>query len=413
MKINIETNNQIPEGFPLVTYQGRDYLEPMVELKSIFNLRHSVFDKLGAIPIFTRLKHRDVRNVFSDEDIIILKKIYKDIDISVESKCFIKRIIEHNLVRYKDAPLKNTRAIIDKAKIEFKSSQTTFKTFTKWFSLSGYNLNDTSWRSIKIKTILAEKIYMPFPDEFNDIFDCQLHLNDNDLLKLANNEAQNFPMAKYLYLFSKFSFIINSFSLNVPENTESNHMWGLYGDKGSGIALTYNLDHLIALIKNNYAFNNYDVISPEKIIHVDLVNYKDKHNPNNEFKKCLDEYCGKNNKLALQNFFQNFIYTKTYQWQFEKELRFFKFSQGVFKNITSIDTTNIPILERYIEEEKSKTDHEFDFIRPVLITLGWNCNTENEDIKNLIQHAKKNLISIRKLNKFINYEFNQFYYNNF
>ena len=64
-------------------------------------------------------------------------------------------------------------------------------------------------------------------------------------------------------------------------------MWGLYGENGAGIALTYELDHLIAQVFNNFSnkFNEFYFLNQSI--------YIENYNPIQSFKFCLDEYYGK------------------------------------------------------------------------------------------------------------------------
>lgn len=403
--MRITVNDNIPNGFPLVQYENRDYYEPMEQLKAIFNLRHSVFDKIKAAPKLTHAMRSDIKDIFSKEDISILECIHNDNRLSTETKNFIKFIIKNNIVRYTDAPLKKTIEILNLTNLKDQYPQEKYSTFTKWFNISSFGQE-------KIDTIINDKIYMPFPREFNDRFDSQLHLNEQEMLLLGNSNKVNVPFVKYLDLLTKYIINVSSFSLNEPLSTNSNHMWGLYGDNGKGFSLTYELDHLIAQVLSNN--------SPDKSIHEFLffkpVNYIKKYSPNKDFKVCLDNYYGNNQKEALINFFEKFAISKTPQWQFEKELRFYRYSFEVYKEFACKHNTQISeklcnnLLE-HIELNKNKVDHQIIFNRPTTITLGWNCDISDVKIQKLIQYATANSIKIIKLDEYINYSKDQFYYN--
>lgn len=399
--MQIQINKNIPAGFPLVIIGNNNYYEPMEQLKTVFNLRHSVFDKLKAIPQLTNATHSDIKDIFSAEDILILEEIYEDSRLNKEIKSFLKKIIEENIVYQNDAPFKKVSTILQLSDLKNKYTQKTYTTFTKWISLANLGTQ-------KVDTIIKDKIYMPFPCEFNDRFDCQLHLHEDEMLTLGDNNKQHVPLVKYLHAMTKYSFNVCSFSLNNPFSTNSNHMWGLYGENGAGIALTYELDHLIAQVFNNFSnkFNEFLFFKP--------VNYIENYNPIQSFKFCLDEYYGKNNQLALLNFFESFVISKTPQWQFEQELRFYKFSLAAYEGFipqfggTVTDEMCIKLLE-YIETSKQKVNHEVIFNRPTSIVLGWNCNIEDENIQKLIQYARTHSIKVIKLDKYVNYSQNQFY----
>lgn len=400
--MQIRVNNNIPTGFPLVTIGDNNYYEPMEQLKTVFNLRHSVFDKLEAIPKLTKAMHSDIKDIFSAEDILILEEIYEDSRLSEEIKSFLKKIVEENIVHQNNAPFKKVSTILQLSDLKNKYTQKTYTTFTKWISLANFGTQ-------KIDTIIKDKIYMPFPCEFNDRFDCQLHLHENEILSLGNNLGQNTPLVKYLHAMTKYSFNVSSFSLNNPLSTNSNHMWGLYGDNGAGIALTYDLDHLIAQV-----FSNNFTTQPDNFLFFKPVNYVENYNPIQSFKFCLDEYYGKNNKQALSDFFENFVISKTPQWQFEQELRFYKLSLAAYEGFIPkfggavTGETCVELLE-YIEVSKQKVNHEIIFNRPTSIVLGWNCNIEDENIQKLIQYARTHSIKVIKLDKYVNYSQSKFY----
>jgi hypothetical protein len=403
--MQILVNNNIPTSFPLVAIGDNNYCEPMEQLKTVFNLRHSVFDKLEAIPKLTKAMRSDIKDIFSSEDISILTKFCAESQFSTTTELFLKKIIKDNFVYYKDAPFEKVNEILQRPDLKNRNTQKTYTTFTKWISLANLGTQ-------KVDTIINDKIYMPFPCDFNDRFDCQLHLHDNEMLTLGDNNEQNVPLVRYLHAMTKYSFNVSSFSLNNPLSTNSNHMWGLYGDNGSGFALTFELDHLIAQVFNNLRNNNSN-----EFLFFKPVNYIENYNPIQKFKFCLDEYRyrGKNNIQALSNFFESFAISKTPQWQFEQELRFYKFSSAAYEGFISqyggavTDKTCIELLE-YIETSKQKVNHEVIFNRPTSIVLGWNCNIEDENIQKLIQYARTHSIKVIKLDKYLNYLKNEFYY---
>ena len=71
----ITTNSNIPEGFTLMSFVGVDYFAPMEQFKTIINLRHSLFDKLIAIPKLTHTLRANIKDLFSVEDISILNNL--------------------------------------------------------------------------------------------------------------------------------------------------------------------------------------------------------------------------------------------------------------------------------------------------------------------------------------------------
>lgn len=397
----------IPEGFPLVIYDGKNYCEPHPQLKTVFNLRHSVFNKLEAIPKITHATRYNIKDLFSDEDIGILKAIYEDTRITSETKRFIKLIIDNNLVLHQNAPLSKSNEILSYPDLKIKYTQRTYTTFTKWVDLSGIAPDGKPMSTKRINTIINNNIYMPFPSSFNDRFDTQLHLNDQDLLKLGKNNPENLFLVKYLYLLTKYLLVVTSFSLNIPDSTSSNHMWGLYGSNGAGVVLTYSLDYIIGVVYNS-------IQNPDEFLLFSKVNYDDSHCPLTIFENCVDAYYIQKDPNALLKFFETFVLTKTSHWQYEKEFRFYRYSLGAYQHFVSQYGLNVTEktcneLLKWAEDNKHKVEHEVTFIRPNTITLGWDCDTENEDIKNLITYARINSINVNKLDKYINYTNKKFY----
>ena len=328
--------------------------------------------------------------------------------INNESKEFISKIINENLILHNDAPKRKIDHILSFADLKNMYPQKTYKTFSKWFSLSNeVNLNGIRFNTLKVNTILNGEIYLAQPTEFNDIFDCQLHLNDLEILKFADDVVNNIPMARQVEILAKYSANICSFSLNTPTETNSNHMWGYYGSCGSGFVITYDLDHLIKL-----AVDNFNPATQDNFLFFEPTIYKDIYNPGIIFKKCLDEYFGKNNKIALTNFFKEFTNTKTKQWEYEKELRVHRLSLDNFKNLS--DNINWDTVERCKQSEdtlkQTTSGRSMKFIQPIQITLGWSCNVDDDDIKRIISYAKDNSIKIYQLEKYINYSTGEFYH---
>lgn len=411
--MNVVSNDKLPPSFPLIKIKGSKYHEPIHQLVPILNLRHSVFDKLRALPEIIDAIHAGVRNMFSDEDKEILKEIRHDNRINQASKKFIEDIIHKNLVKYKvkSLILKLTNEITRLADLEVKHPQKTYKTYTKWFGFAGSD--DITNR--KIETITNDKLYMPFPIDFNDRFDCQLHLTEEDMFILGERNPNNLNAVKHLLLVVKYLLTISSFSLHHANSTFSNHMWGLYGSSGAGIAITYSLDELISMIR---MFNTK--LDPNDALFFDVVTYEEKYNPVEPFKVCLyDYYRDGKAQGALLKFLQKFALTKSQEWQFEKELRFYRFSFAVLSewisknnNYKSDITEQLCIeLEQFLSENINKIKHEIDFNKPKQITLGWGCDTNPEHIKKLLEYAKINSIEVVKLDVNVNYSENTFYSN--
>jgi len=398
--MQIKLIDALPDGFPLVTVNGTSY-EPAELLRPIFDIRHSLFDKLEATPQIIYATKKDLRNLFSDQDKKTLKEIKQSITDS-ETINFIDNTIKYNLIRYNAQPGKKIEQILAIPELKEKYPYQTYKTFTKWFDL-------TNNGSQKVKTIINNKIYMPFPSMFNDRYDCQLHLHDEEILELADNNPTYVPQVKFLYIMTKYLPLITSFSLNDPLLATSNHMWGLYGGNGKGIAITYPLDALISFV-----FANNQAVRENELIIFKPVQYKDFYNPINLFYECIDSYYKTNQRNALFKFFENFIITKTNEWQYEKELRFFKHDMTAYNGFinkygTQISERTCDALIEYTENRSKLVIHEHGFIYPASITLGWDCDEHSQEIIDLITYANIHKIPVVKLERYINYKTNKFY----
>jgi|GEM_PF-2722412 len=397
--MQIKLINALPNGFPLVTVNDTSY-EPAELLRPIFDIRHSLFDKLEAAPQIIYATKKDLRNLFSDQDKKILKEIKQSITDS-ETINFIDNTIKYNLIRYNDSPRKKVERILSIPGIKEKYPYQTYKTFTKWFDLANNG-------SQKIKTIINDR-YMPFPSMFNDRFDCQLHLHDEEILELADNNLVNVPLVRFIYIMIKHPILVTSFSLNDPLLATSNHMWGLYGGNGKGIAITYALDTLIAFV-----LTNYQAKQGKEVMIFKPVKYEDSYNPMQAFQECITTYYKKQQQMALSRFFERFVITKTSEWQYERELRFYKYDLTAYEGFNNKYGLNVSEatckgLIEHAENRSILVNHEQLFNRPISITLGWDCDEHSQEIIDLITYANRHKIPVVKLGRYINYKTNKFY----
>jgi hypothetical protein len=95
------------------------------------------------------------------------------------------------------------------------------------------------------------RLKVTLPADFNDPFDSQLRLSENDTKKLS--EKYNIPIEKVLYYAKRLQTVhILSLSRKHALDADSANMWGLYAKSGKGIAFEfdyncveeYNLFHL-------------------------------------------------------------------------------------------------------------------------------------------------------------------------
>lgn len=91
------------------------------------------------------------------------------------------------------------------------------------------------------------KMYMPYPDQFNDITDSQIRFAPENIAHLA--ETYEMRLEDFERHVTNYNFRNNivSFTSLTPSKLESNHMWGLYANSGNGIALGYNLTDICEL----------------------------------------------------------------------------------------------------------------------------------------------------------------------
>ncbi|TXI97170.1 MAG: DUF2971 domain-containing protein [Neisseriales bacterium] len=81
------------------------------------------------------------------------------------------------------------------------------------------------------------------PQDFNDLFDAKIRLNDHSLKKLALKYQLDENMVEY-YIERLQTVHILSLIGRSAINFDTSHMWGLYANNGKGIAIEFDFDEL-------------------------------------------------------------------------------------------------------------------------------------------------------------------------
>ncbi len=300
---------------------------------------------------------------------------------------------------------------------------------TKWMTLDSV---------CKLKTIKNQKLFASFPANFNDSFDSQFRISEEDKRNLAidikcSADRHEFGYVRVgtnwtsdsmcaeidLHIEKTHSTNIACFSTLDPIALESNHMWGLYANNGSGIALQYTIDDLISFAKNNQEFIDsckfYDVIysdNPKQI------------NGLNCFWTILYLALVKKNPKMSSDAILTFQSMKSKEWQFEKEWRFMSVrTQEHIKKILPDEEylKNTKIGSKRFQEQrqdiKNINNSIFDFIKPSRIIFGWNnydSSDKNKQQREYSETLKKwaiepdNKITCIELDKVVDYKKSEF-----
>lgn len=274
--------------------------------------------------------------------------------------------------------------------------KTELEYFSKWCVINSPN---------KLKALLNNKLYSGFASGFNDVFDSQIRITENykqvyshiydnvktDNLDKLNDTQKNEVRAIFSFYCAELleelhKIHISSFSGLNPLDVSSNHMWGLYGQSGHGIAICYKSLEIIDYLKANKHNFNFIQLNYDKNYDYLFIKF---------FKYLIDKATifksGKTifTKDEIDNFTMEFISNKTEHWKFEEEWR--------------------------LVTKATKRDHLFDFIKPSKIIFGWN-NRLNKDKDawtsycnyEIINWAKNNDIELVYLDKTVDYIKKQF-----
>ena len=407
--ISPEVDELIPSG--MIIYCSSDkcytFLDRFID---IIDLVYTLTDKLLFIAKYVNKNKVSFINCLSSSDKEIILQLIDD--ISAKEKLFWNKLLTKNEISYRDSLYNKVNSDIEIFK---KQDRKTHKYFYKWFNLDQYSEQ-------KVDTIINNKVYIPSPLEFNDRFDCQLHLSNEDIYKIVETNVHNEQTVRFIELLLNNMPRVCSFSLNNPIHIESNSMWGIYSNCSKWFAVSYKiLDIITLLVKSHFdvkndspsftikSADNIDSIDFKKIVYSEL-------NIFDAFKTAVHKYCKENDMKPLQNFLSDdFLVKKSLYWKYENEFRLFKLinplqlKDYLDKPVNDSSYKKIAnILEENMNNEIGSESRREKFIAPNKIILGWKCNLENTDIIRLCNYAKLNRIEVAKLNGKINYQRKQF-----
>ena len=254
---------------------------------------------------------------------------------------------------------------------------------------------------------------MSTPLEFNDRFDSQIHVTD-DFYNSLCNEINITPDENNLYrlklelnlMLSKLR--IACFSKIDPISSNSTNMWGLYGNTGTGIAISYNYADLLKCFYEYYSQNNNDKS-------FDDIKYEEGYNPSKVITNLVKHAFNHNNSKIgigdsdnyIRNYLKTFIYTKSKAWEHEEEIRFVYFADSKLAEEAKESINNLPqddiSLQKALDFMNDKNRYE-KFLKPIRITLGWNCDELDPNIIKLRNYCRDREIAVIKLNGKVNYE---------
>lgn len=280
----------------------------------------------------------------------------------------------------------------------------------------------------KLESIRKSQLYAGYSESFNDVFDSQIKINEAEKRKISNSVAKqdiqldvlenlhrarnnNFNRGDY-YLGELNILIEQTHGTNIacfsglnPLLLESNHMWGLYGGCGYGVALKYKTGRLKQWIATN-KYNNssfYDVV---------YSNLERRNNKLEWLKYILEiiilDQSDKKIERAVNSRMAMLTY-KSQEWQFEKEWRFLNLSEAFTLEQNESVTSYIQRIEKY---KQNRDNSLFDFIKPDEIVFGWNNhnnkNWEAYAYAELEKWAKENHVKCIYLDDKLNYAENKF-----
>lgn len=280
----------------------------------------------------------------------------------------------------------------------------------------------------KLESVRKSQLYAGYSAGFNDVFDSQIRINKSEKRKIScvvANEDTDLDVLEALHKnpkkdFNRGDYYVEELSILIEQThgtniacfselnpllLESNHMWGLYGSCGYGVALRYKTGRL----KQWIATNKYNNSSFYDVVYSNL----ERRNNKLEWLKyileiiVLDQSDKKiervvNSRMAMLTY-------KSQEWQFEKEWRFLNLSEA----FTPEQNENITDYIQRIKKYKQKIDNGlFDFIKPDEIIFGWN-NHKNKDSESsayteLEKWAKENHVKCIYLDDKLNYAENKF-----
>ncbi len=226
-----------------------------------------------------------------------------------------------------------------------------------------------------VNSLKRSELYAPRPEQFNDIFDTQVQLED----KLISELAISHPEKSIKNEIIKFNNMYRILSLSMvnPAQGKSSHMWGLYANSGKGIAIKYNLKELLQKLYINHnsdyfnvtAFEANDFDSLYKLLKREVslacIQYSKDYNPLKRFKSFIKD------EIA-----EDYIEYPTYkhkQWKNEEELR-------VILNLYGLITDELIEKTRHSKNPPFLRECFIPMPEPKEILIGWNITEESGNI---------------------------------
>lgn len=403
------TNNSIPDASLFILDKASNTYSVLdaILLYRLMDLKYTLKDKLQIAHRLIGNEQVNIKGLLSNRDHQLLKVLLPSIQDQEdqEIRIFIELFEKTNLLENQNETLSNLTILINSEQLKKIDTSKKYDKFYKWISFSGAG-------KAKIQTLKAGKIYMANPIEFNDKFDCQLHLHDDFMLQIVNGDSRLLDKVRFFQTLATEFILATSFSLLNPLNTDSLHMWGLYGENGRGIALSYDLNDLILLmIKNIYGQQS------KNILLFDTVNYETNYNPGNDFKILCEDYPIQGNGIkSLENFWSRFLTTKSKTWKNEQELRFFKYSlptelfDELRKRISRYSDSEV-LKELKKIQRNQKIDKQEDFGFPKEIFLGWNMVDSYRNKIISVSNSSMTGTKLVHLEKHLNYHNGEIYSN--
>lgn len=105
----------------------------------------------------------------------------------------------------------------------------------------------TKFMNFRPEIFMQPRLKLSLPLEFNDLFDSQLRLSDDDFTKLVAETGREICQLKY-FAHRMSAVHILSLSALSANNIQSSNMWGLYADSGKGIAFEFDFTALKNLV---------------------------------------------------------------------------------------------------------------------------------------------------------------------
>ena len=130
----------------------------------------------------------------------------------------------------------------------------------------------TKFMKFRPEIFMQPRLKLSLPLEFNDLFDSQLRLSDDDFGKLVTKTGREIGQLKY-FAHRMSAVHILSLSALSAKNIQSSNMWGLYADSGKGIAFEFDflsLKNLVNCEPLSYFMDGYNQLfdEPAKLLYL-------------------------------------------------------------------------------------------------------------------------------------------------